>query len=73
MISDFKNEAELNLNLKMRISSKGKKKLVLMVSWRLEYLFLLRNLGSLIAYQNYIKEKLGVLAPGVPLAGLALE
>lgn len=25
MISDFKNEAELNLNLKMRISSKGKK------------------------------------------------
>lgn len=72
MISDFKNEAELNLNLKMRISSKGKK-LVLMVSWRLEYLFLLRNLGSLIAYQNYIKEKLGVLAPGVPLAGLALE
>lgn len=72
MISDFKNEAELNLNLKMRISSKGKK-LVLMVSWRLEYLFLLRNLDSLIAYQNYIKEKLGVLAPGVPLAGLAFE
>lgn len=72
MISDFKNEAELNLNLKMRILSKGKK-LVLMVSWRLEYLFLLRNLGSLIAYQNYIKEMLGALAPGVPLAGLALE